>query len=421
MGNYQPLSWLAICLQYSLWGIFALHPLRVESVAWLSCQHDLQASTFYLLSIISYLRACSDVAKRRWRIGCAVSFAAAMLSKANGITLPIALLLLDFYPLRRLPAAPRQCLQRRYWQVWREKLPLLALAAASGLANMIARNHSALPPQLGLGFRIEQAFYGLAFYLTKTAVPLDLMPFYPIPLDLRLPLTPIILSVTLVLLVTVALVHECRRWPGGLVAWLYYIATLVPVLGLLSFSTQLTADRYTYLPGLAWAILTGAAIVEGLGRLGPRGRRVLAAGLVTVLLALTGLSWRQSKLWHDSGTLFRYVLALRPDIPEVHNDLGSFLVNQRRIDEGMSEYRKALAIKPDDVRAMNNLGLALISQGRYADAMDQYRRALVLEPDYAFGHNNLGLALMYLDRPTEALPHFQRAVDLVPEYPSLPT
>jgi tetratricopeptide (TPR) repeat protein len=219
-----------------------------------------------------------------------------------------------------------------------------------------------------------------------------------------------------VLGLTAVLLHQRRRWPGVRVAWAYYVVTLLPVLGLISFSTQLVADRYTYLPGMAWAVLGGAAVLAGLRRLGTQGRYLLAAELAAGLFLLAGLSWRQSRLWHDSETLFRHVLALKQDIPEVHNDLGFVLVNQHRMDEGMAEYRKALAIKPDFTRAMNNLGLALLGQSRYEEAMVQYRKALVLEPDYAFGHNNLGLALMYLGRAAEALPHFQKAVDLVPDY-----
>ena len=269
---------------------------------------------------------------------------------------------------------------------------------------------------MSLGFRIQQAFYGLAFYLGQTVAPVRLMPFHPVPPDLRLPPAAVAASAGLVLVLTAVLLHQRRRWPGGLVAWAYYVVTLLPVLGLISFSTQLTADRYTYLPCMAWAVLGGAAVLAGLRRVGTRGRHLLAAGLAAVLLLLAGLSWRQSRLWHDSETLFRYVLALKQDIPEVHNNLGFVLVNQRRMDEGMAEYRKALAIKPDFTKAINNLGLALLGQGRYAEAIEQYRKALDLEPDYAFGHNNLGLALMYLGQPAEALPHFQKAVDLAPEY-----
>jgi protein O-mannosyl-transferase len=396
---------------------FALHPLRVESVAWLSGQHDLQAGAFYLLAVLCYLRACSDEARRRrWLFGCAALFAAALLSKVNGITLPIVLLLLDFYPLRRLPKDPRQWLEPQHRRVWLEKLPLLAVAVAAGLVSLVARHQTAVLQPLGLGFRIQQVFYGLAFYLGKTAVPAELMPFHPVPLDLRLPPAAVAASAGLVLALTAVLVHQRRRWPGGLVAWAYYVVTLLPVLGLLSLGTQLTADRYTYLPCMAWAVLGGAAVLAGLRRLGTRGQHRLAAGLFAVLLLLAGLSWRQSRLWHDSETLFRHVLALKQDTPEVHNNLGFVLVNQRRMDEGMTEYRKALAIKPDFTKAMNNLGLALLGQGRYAEALEQYEKALALEPDYAFGHNNLGLALMYLGRTTEALPHFQKAVDLVPEY-----
>ena len=396
---------------------FALHPLRVESVAWLSGQHDLQAGAFCLLAMLCYLRACSDEARRRrWLSGCAALFAAAMLSKVNGITLPITLLLLDFYPLRRLPADPRQWLEPQHRRVWLEKLPLLAVAVAAGLVSLMARHQTAVLPPLGLGFRIQQAFYGLAFYLGKTMLPVRLMPFYPLPLDLRLSPTTVVASAGQVLVLSAVLLYLRRPWRGGLVAWTYYVVTLLPVLGLISFSTLLVADRYTYLPCMAWAVLGGAAVLAGLRRLGTQGRHLLTAGLAAVLLLLAGLSWRQSSLWHDSETLFRYVLALNEYIPEVHNDLGFVLVNQRRTDEGMAEYRQALAIKPDFTRAMNNLGLALLGQGRYEEAIEQYRKALDLEPDYAFGHNNLGLALMYLSRPAEALVHFQKAVDLVPEY-----
>ncbi len=466
MGNYQPLSWLTSCLEFSLWGMrplgyhaaslslhalnavlfyllaarllhlaapasedaalpvaaafaalfFALHPLRVEPVAWLSGQHDLQAGVFYLLAILCHLRACSaEARRRRWLLGCAVLFAAAMLSKVNGITLPIALLLLDFYPLRRLPKDPRQWLQPQYRRVWLEKLPLLAVALAAGWVSLAARHQTAVLQPLSLGFRIQQAFYGLAFYLGKTVAPVQLIPFYPMPLDLRLPPVAVAASAGLVLGLTALLLHQRRPWPGCVVAWAYYIVTLLPVLGLVSFSTQLAADRYTYLPCLAWAVLGGAAVLAGLRRLGTRSRYVLTAELAAVLLLLASLSWRQSRLWHDSETLFRYVLTIK-DIPEVRNDLGFVLVNQRRTDEGMAEYRKALGIKPDFVRATNNLGLALLGQGRYEEAVEQYHKALALDPDYAFGHNNLGLALMYLGRTDEALGHFQKAVDLVPEY-----
>jgi tetratricopeptide (TPR) repeat protein len=468
MSNYQPLSWLFSCLGYSLWGMqpfgyhatslalhilnavlfyfvaarllrlaaplpdddaalpiaaafaalfFALHPLRVESVAWLSGQHDLLAGAFYLTAVLCYLRGCSNEARRRrWLSACVVLFAAAMLSKANGITFPIALLLLDFYPLRRLPENPRLWLAPQYRRVWLEKLPLLAIAVAAGLVAFVARHQTTMLQPLSLGFRIQQALYGLVFYLGKTAAPVQLMPFYPIPLNLRLPPATVAVSFGLVLVLTAVVLRQRRRWPGGLVAWAYYVVTLLPVLGLVSVSILLVADRYTYLPCMAWAVLGGAASLVTLRRLASRHRRIAAAGLASVLLLLASLSWRQSRLWHDSETLFRHVLALEQDIPEVHNNLGFVLVNQLRIDEGIEEYRRALAIKPDFVKAMNNLGLALLTQGRIAEGIEQCQKAVDLEPDYAFAHNNLGLALMYLGRAAEALPHFQKAVAVAPEY-----
>jgi tetratricopeptide (TPR) repeat protein len=467
MSNYQPLSWLTSAVGYSLWGMhpagyhatsvalhaanavlfylvaarllgravpaadpvrlsiaaavaalyFAVHPLRTEPVAWLSAQHDLQAGTFYLLALLCHLRACSDQTRRwRWLAGSTALFAAAMLSKVNGITLPFVLLLLDSYPLRRLPMDPRQWAKPQHRTILIEKLPMLAVAIVAGLMSVLARQSTAVLAPLGLGFRVQQAFYGLAFYLGKTMVPVRLVPFYPVPLDLHLPSSTVVASIALVVILSILVVYLRRTWPAVLTAWTCYVVTLLPVLGLVSISTQLVADRYAYLPGMAWAMLVGAAVLTALRRLQARDRRWLIAGLTTVVVALSVMSWRQSKLWHDSETLFRYTLSQNPGIPEVHNDLGFFLVGQRRIDEGLAEYRKALAIKPDFTRAMNNLGLALIGQGRYPEAIDQYLRALAIEPDYAFAHNNLGLALMYLDRPAEALPHFQKAVALAPDY-----
>jgi len=247
-------------------------------------------------------------------------------------------------------------------------------------------------------------------------VPVRLLPFYPLPLDLQLSSTTLAASIVLVLILSALFVYLRRASPGPLAAWTYYVVTLLPMLGLISVSTQLVADRYTYLPGMAWATLVGGAVLTGLRRWQSRDRLLLGTGLAAILALLIAMSWRQSRLWHDSETLFRHALSQSPGIPEVHNSLGSVLVGQRRIEEGLAEYRKALAIKPDFTRAMNNLGLALIGQGRYAEAIEQYQKALAFEPDYAFAHNNLGLALMYLDRTTEALGHFRRAVALVPDY-----
>lgn len=467
MSNYQPLSWLTSAIGYSLWGMhpagyhatsvtlhalnavlfylvavrllrqaaraadevtvsvaaataalfFAVHPLRAEPVAWLSGQHDLQAATFCLLAVLCHLRACSNHTRRwRWLAGSAALFAAAMLSKVNGIALPFVLLLLDIYPLRRLPADPRQWGRPQHRTILIEKLPILTVAIMAGLVSVLARQATAVLQPLSLGFRVQQAFYGLAFYLGKTMVPVRLVPFYPVPLDLRLPPSTIVASIALVLILSTLVVYLRRSWPALLTAWSCYVVTLLPVLGLISVSTQLVADRYTYLPGMAWAMLVGGGVLTGLRRLQTRERRWLAVGLTAVVVSLTVLSWRQSKLWRDSETLFRYTLSQNPGIPDVHNDLGFILVGQRRIDEGLAEYRKALAIKPDFTKAMNNLGLALIGQRRYAEAIAQYQKALAIEPDYAFAHNNLGLALMYLDRASEALPHFQRAVVLAPDY-----
>jgi tetratricopeptide (TPR) repeat protein len=472
LGNYLPLGWLISGLDYALWGmqplgyhltslvfhmlnavlfyfvaarllrlgwqdvqqtddaalslaaafaalLFALHPLRVESVAWLSAQHDLLAGSFYLLAVLCYLRAGEDRERRPWLACCAVMFVCSLLSKINALTFPFTLLILDLYPLRRLPGQARQWLLPQYRRIWLEKVPFLAAAVAAGAVGVMARNPTAMLKSVahyGVGFRIQQSFYGLALYLAKTAVPVRLMPCNPIPADLRLAPAMVLASIGLVLALSAALLHWRRRWPAGLAAWAYYIVTLLPVLGLVHFSDQIAADRYTYLSCMAWAVLGGAAALVGLRRLAPPSRGLLAAGLGAVLFALGALTWRQAKFWRDSETLYRHALAIDPAIAEAHNNLGRVLADQGRTAEAVAEYQRALAVKPDSTGAYNNLGLALADQGKLTAAMAEYRQALKIDPNDVLAHNNMGLTLAGQGKVAAAMAEYRQALKIDPNY-----
>lgn len=326
-GHYQPLTWLSFSLDYALWGtrpagyhltslllhaacavltyliilrllgpgavgaallgalFFALHPLRVEPVAWATERRGLLSSLLALGSVLAYLR------RARWF---SVSlFALALLAKEFVFTLPAVLVILDLYPLRR--------------RAWREKVPFFVLAVMGAGVAMAASAQSGLSPSLteyGLGQRIAQSFFGLAFYLQKTLVPTGLSPIYSIPPDLDPLAAPYVVSAVIVIGLTIVLVAARRRFPAGLTTWAIFVVILLPVLGLAQTGNQIAADRYTYLPEVAVSTLLAA----GLARisLGPR------LAVVPVLVVAGFLTWKQVGVWHDPETLWRHAVSVNP-------------------------------------------------------------------------------------------------------------
>src|SRR3989449_8165700 len=317
LGHYIPLTWMTLGLDYLLWGmnpvgyhltslllhaanavafffvvrriltralpslserghalavsagfaalVFAIHPLRVESVAWVTERRDVLSGLFYLVTILVYLRACEREERgRRWYSLAVATFLLALLSKSMVVNLPIVLLILDVYPLRRLGGAIG------WWseparRVYVEKIPFVLLAAAASAIAVMAQSsvHAALSlAQLSVPGRLAISAYGLSFYLWKMVVPVNLSPVY----ELRPPVnpwaTPFLLSYGLVLVITATVLALRRRVPGLLAAWLAYIVVLLPVLGIVQSGPQIAADRYTYLAGLGWAILAGAGLLS---------------------------------------------------------------------------------------------------------------------------------------------------------------
>src|SRR2546425_4365958 len=245
--------------------VFAIHPLRVESVAWVTERRDVLSGLFYLLTILLYLRACERGARSRgWYWLSVAAFVCALLSKSMVVNLPVVLLILDVYPLRRLGGFVG------WWsdparRIYVEKIPFVLLAAAASAIAVMAQSsvHAAASlAQLSLPGRLVVSAYGLSFYLWKMVVPVNLSPVY----ELRPPVnpwaTPFLLSYGVVLVITATVLALRRRVPGLLAAWLAYIVVLSPVLGTFQSGPQIAADRYTYLANLGWAILAGAAMLS---------------------------------------------------------------------------------------------------------------------------------------------------------------
>ena len=471
MGHYIPLTWITLGVDYLLWGmnpagyhltslllhvattvvfylvtlrllglavsgrpapadarvrlasafaalLFAIHPLRVESVAWATERRDVLSGLFFLLAILGYLRACEAAgagqARRRWLAAAAGAFVLALLSKAIVITLPVVLVALDAYPLRRLNPPARG--------VWAEKLPFFLLALAGAVtAFVVSISTAPLIPleERGVMARLAQAGFGLVFYLWKTVVPVGLSPLYALPASLSPLETPFLLSSTVVLVVTGGALAAWRRFPAGLVIWASYAALLSPVLQLTHQGAAIVADRYSYLSCLGWAILAGAGLLallrawEG-GRTG-RLLVTLAIALTVLVVGVLGsLTWRQAGVWHDSERLWGHVLAIDPKIPVAHSNLGLVLAQQGKLDEAIKHYQQALQIRPTYSDARVNLGVALFIQGKLDEAIKRYRQALQIQPNDAITHSNLGVALVRQGKLDEAIKHHQQALQIQP-------
>lgn len=382
--------------------LFAVHPLRVESVAWAAQRRDVLSGLFYLLTIHFYL-------SRRLKAAFAC-FTLSLAAKAIGMTLPLALALLDVYPLKRLPANPRRWLEPKFRVVWTEKFPFAAAAAAAAaLAGLAVHRYVAWEPfdSFGTASRLAQAFYALAFYLGKTLWPSGLLPLYEMPLDFG-PFYPGVPAAAACVLGGGWLLWRLRRAaPALAAAGAFYILMLLPVLGLVKIQSHFAADRFTYLSCLGWALCAGEALrrfARG------KGRAAVLAGAGVACVALGRLSWEQTKVWHDTGTLWRTVLAGNPDSLVARNNLASELARQGRLAEATELLREALARAPEFARAHANLGAALSLSGRPAEAAAHYREALRLNPRLGEARSQLGTVLTRLGLPAEAEIQYREAL-----------
>lgn len=401
---------------------FSLHPLRVESASWLSGRHDLLAGFFYLLAVLWYLGPRSEGAApaSAWRrhLLPLCAFLLALLSKGIAITLPAALLLLDVYPLRRLPANPAAWFSRENRGVLAEKLPFFALAAAFGAIGFLCQAQvGALTPlqRSGLADRAAHILFSVFFYVRKTLLPSGLYPVYRLPADFALLSWQTLLAAAgIAALTAAAAAAAARRKPAALTAWLYYLSALSPVSGILKFSAP-AADRYSYLPGLGFAALAGAGLWKVRQA---ENRRLRLAGTILAGLALAGLaalSLRQQKIWRTSEALWRHTLAVNPAIDAAHNNLGVILAAQGHTEEAVSHYREALRLNPAMPTAYTNLGVVLAARGRYAEAARHYFEAVKIDPGCYKAHNNLCGVLPLMGKADLAVKHCLEALRMKPD------
>ena len=400
--------------------VFAVHPLRVESVAWVTERRDVLSGLFFLLAVLGYLKAVerggAGRLDGRWRamsVGC---FAAALLSKASTMMLPAALLLLDVYPLRRLGVG--------WAALLREKLSYLVLAGVGAVVALVAVRQGGTVTgyaAYGLGARAAMMLYSLLFYPWKFLWPVDLSPMYELPARVEPLAWRFLLPMVAVPVITAVLIGLRRRWPGGLAAWVYSALLVLPVSGAVHAGYQLAHDRYSYLSGLGLALLVGGAVVWVMGAGARRALRPWLEGLVlaTVALLVVGLAagtWRQSRLWHDSETLWRWASADRSCMV-CQNNLGNLLLDQDRLEESETAFRAAVTARPESAGPHNNLGSVLVRRGRFDEAAAQFREAMRLAPDRIGGALNLGLLSVMQGKYAEAIPLLRHVLAQRPDRP----
>ena len=386
--------------------LFAIHPLRAESVAWVSERKDVLSGLFFVLTLAAYTRyARRSFSWPRYLLVVGV-FALGLMSKPTLVTLPFLLLLLDYWPLGRFPLAMRLIL---------EKLPLVAMTAV-WCAVTLSSQRVAIEAlaHLSLGSRLANAVVSYAAYLGKLFYPAGLIPFYPHPLD-NLPGTTVAASALLLVAIS-AVSFACRkRHPYLLVGWLWYLGLLVPVVGIVQAGEQAMADRYTYLPLIGILI----ALAWGTARLvppRPHRRPIAALAVAAVLVGLMTATWIQVSYWRDSRTLWTHTLRVQPQNYIARLNLGSSMFQDGNIDGAIDQYRMALQINPNHEVAHSNLGEALHQKNRDQEAIQEFERALEIDPTLIQGHYCLGNILTERGQFEAAIAHYRKALEIKPQF-----
>ncbi|MGD9167176.1 MAG: tetratricopeptide repeat protein, partial [Syntrophobacterales bacterium] len=401
--------------------LFALHPLHVESVAWVAERKDLLSAFFWFLSIWAYARYTERPGLNRY-LPVLLFFSLGLLAKPMVVTLPFVLLLLDFWPLGRTQfhqaGTDNRPLQQKvsvFRLVW-EKIPLFALAAISIVVTFAAQQQGGALKSLEafpLTTRIANALISYLSYIGKMIWPHNLAVYYPH--SGSIPVWQAAGAGLTLICVTVLVIWTARKRPYLAVGWLWYLGTLVPVIGLVQVGSQAMADRYTYLPlvGLFIALAWGVPCLFA----GWRHRQSMLAILATiVLVSFTVCTWLQLRHWQNSITLFQHTLQVTTNNHFAHNNLGVALAQDDRLNEAISHYSEALRLKPGAFEVHNNLANALAAQGSVDEAIQHYFEALRLEPDYDKAHNNLGNVLAGTGRGEEAIIHYSEAIKINPDY-----
>ena len=392
--------------------VFAVHPLHVESVAWIAERKDVLSAFFFMLTLLAYLHYTRAPSIGRY-LTVALVVALGLMSKPMLVTLPFVLLLLDYWPLERFETRKSNSGRRRSPLVL-EKIPLIALSVASSIITFLAqRGAIGWTEQLPVSPRISNALVSYVIYIRQMFWPVGLAVFYPHP-ENRLPELEISLAFIVLVGITVVAFVFRKKAPYFVTGWLWYLVMLVPVIGLVQVGWQGHADRYTYLPQIGLYIAVTWAVTDFTRTW--RFQR-MALGVATVIV-VGALSWRcclQASYWRDSETLFTHALAVTRNNDVAMNNLGIIFLEKGQLDDAISNLQAAIDVRPENAPAHDNLAKALLRKGQVGEAMVHYRKFLEIEPENVEARNTLGTALIQQGHVKEAIDQWQDALAIQPE------
>jgi tetratricopeptide (TPR) repeat protein len=396
--------------------VFAIHPLRVESVAWIAERKDVLSAVFFFLTLAAYLCYARKPTLKHFVV-VAIIFACGLLSKPMLVTLPFVLLLLDYWPLGRISDT------RSLRKALIEKVPLLALSVASSVATVIAQ--SGRPGEMDpfpIAWRINNSLVSYLIYIGQMFWPAHLTAFYPHP-ENRLPVWEVGLAGVILVAISVVAVLLRRKRPYLFVGWFWYLGMLVPVIGLFQVGMQGHADRYTYLPhiGLCFALTWTLA---DLAKRWPYRRRVLAAGAAIAVVALAWKAHAEVSNWQNSESLWQHALAITPDNQVAHNNLAALLEQRGELNKAITHYQQSIKIQSSSgqarhrlelAQAHTNLANALLSQGDVDGAVTEGLTAITLQPNLVDAYTSLGNAHMQKRAIDEATSYYEKALQIAPD------
>jgi tetratricopeptide (TPR) repeat protein len=386
--------------------LFAVHPLNVQSVAWVAERKNVLSTLFWLLTLIAYCRYVQKPGKKRYLITTGF-FILGLMSKPMLVTLPFVLLLLDYWPLRRFTADRMR--------VAMEKIPLLAIAAASILVTVIAQHAGgavASMEALPLGLRLENALVSYVKYIYLMLWPAPLAIFYPHP-RAALSLWLVAGAALFLLGVTALVFWKGRQLPYLVLGWLWYLGTLVPVIGIVQVGDQAMADRYAYVPLIGLFIIFAWGAADWAARK-PGRRRGITWAAICVVAALAMGARHQLTYWESSLSIFQRALALTDNNYVAHHNVGVALFDMSQGDAAIEHFQASIQISPK-AETQFSLALALEQKGRISEAMGHYQESLKINPNYIMAHVNLGSLLYRAGRVDEAAVHYLRAIQIQPD------
>ncbi len=406
---------------------FAIHPMHVESVAWIAERKDVLSTLFLLLTLAAYVSYVKRPGIVRYMLTLLL-FALGLLAKPMLVTLPILLLLLDYWPLNRMSILNRQsAIDNRQSSTLNskfsilnsviEKIPFITLSVVSSVITFLAQlKYSAVAPinELALKARIANVSLSYARYTGKLFWPQNLAAFYPFDVN-RFSFWQVGMCVLLLLVISIFVIRFGRNQKYLPVGWFWFVVTLVPVIGLVQVGLQAYADRYTYISYIGLFIMIAWGLPALLSKW-PQRKIVLCISMVIALTALGICAHRQVSFWNNDFTLFSHALDVTQNNYIAHNNLGVAYYKLGRYQEAIEAYKQAIRIKPDYADAHYNLGVACDKLSRWQDEIEAYKQAIKIKPNYAKAYYNLGISYEDLGRYPDAVEAYKQAIQIKPDY-----